>query len=366
MSSVRDLMTKIVITIDQHKTVFDAATLMSEKRISCIVIIDGKVPVGIVTERDLVRRVLAKNLSSNAKLSKVLSKPLTTIDPDSPVREAAKLMVKHRIRRLPVVRGNILIGIIVASDFTRHLSKESIPGEFLDAMTRYSPSTLTPILIVNLKGYNEVLGEKPIIFAEVAKKLCEKYRKVTILIAPPPPIFEKIAKITPSISQHIDPLEPSGITGYILPKEIMLLGGVGSLINHSERRIPCKDIEKNIELCRKYNLLSFVCAQDIEEVISIAKLNPNFIAIEPPELIGGKISVSKARPEIIKQSVDNVKRISSNTLVLCGAGIKTREDVEKAIQLGAEGILVASGVVKTVDIEGAVEELIKGLLLKTR
>jgi triosephosphate isomerase len=192
--------------------------------------------------------------------------------------------------------------------------------------------------------------------------LSEKYRKVTILIAPPPPIFERIAKITPSISQHIDPLEPSGLTGYILPKEISLLGGVGSLINHSERRIPFCDIKKNIELCRKYRLVSFVCAKDVEEVESIARLNPDFIALEPPELIGGEISVSNAKPGIIKQAIESVKRISPKTIVLCGAGIKNREDVKKAIQLGAGGVLVASGVVKTENIEGTIEELIKGML----
>jgi len=220
----------------------------------------------------------------------------------------------------------------------------------------------TPVLIINLKEYDEVLGEKAIEFAKAAKNLFEKYKDVTILIAPPPPIFEKIAKITPCISQHIDPFEPNSHTGYILPKEIKLLKGAGSLINHSERRIPFEDIEKNIELCRKYNLVSFVCARDNEEVKKIAKLNPDFIAIEPPELIGGNVSVSTARPEIIKQAVDDVKGISPSTMVLCGAGVKTKEDVEKAIQLGARGVLVASGVVRAEDIEGAMEELIKGML----
>lgn len=220
----------------------------------------------------------------------------------------------------------------------------------------------TPILIVNLKEYEEVLGERAVEFAQIAKKLSSKYNNITILLAPPPPIFEKIAKITLSISQHIDPYEPNSHTGGILPKEIKLLGGVGSLINHSERRIPFENIQKDVELCRKYDLVSFVCAKDNEEAKAIAKLNPNFIAIEPPELIGGDISVSKAKPEIIKQCVDCVKEISLDTMVLCGAGIKTRQDVEEAIKLGAKGVLVASGVVKAENIEGAMEDLIEGML----
>src|SRR3990170_5025750 len=273
MPSVKDLITEFVITIDLHKPLLDAVTLMKEKRVGCLVVLDGDEPVGIITERDLVRRVLSERLPLEIKVSEVTSKPLITVDPDCPLSNAAKLMVKNKLRRLPVVKECKLVGIIVASDFARHLSKETVTEEVLDVLARYSPAALTPTLIVNLKGYDEVLGERPIRFAEVANFLSQKYKNVTILIAPPSPIFEKIAKITPSISQHIDPLEPSGRTGYILPKEIRLLGGIGSLINHSERRIPFEDIKKNIELCKKYHLVSFVCARDIEEVESIAKLN---------------------------------------------------------------------------------------------
>ena len=137
MPSVKDLMTKNVITIDLHKTVFDAAMLMSEKRIGCLVIMDGEVPLGIVTERDFVRRVVAKNLPSGAKVSEIMSKPLITVDPDSSLREAARLMIKNKIRRLPVVKENKLVGIIVVSDFARQISKKTITEEILEAMARY-------------------------------------------------------------------------------------------------------------------------------------------------------------------------------------------------------------------------------------
>ncbi len=366
MSSVKDLMTQFVITIPIHRTLLDAVRRMKERRVGCLVVVDGDKPVGIITERDFVRRVLTEKLSLETEVSEVMSKPLTTVGPDSTLGNAAQLMVKNKIRRLPVVKDGKLVGIIVASDFARHLSKEAIAEEdLLRVMSRYSPVSLTPILIVNLKGYDEVLGERPIRFAEVANSLSQKYKNVTILVAPPSPIFEKIAKITPSISQHIDPLEPSGTTGYILPKEIRLLGGIGSLINHSERRIPFEDIKKNITLCKKYHLVSFVCARDLEEAEAISNLHPDFIAIEPPELIGGDISVSKARPEIITKTVEVVRKTSKDTMVICGAGIKTRDDVEKAVQLGARGIIVASGIVKTENIEKSMEDLIKGLLVHT-
>jgi triosephosphate isomerase len=219
----------------------------------------------------------------------------------------------------------------------------------------------TPILIVNLKEYDEVLGERPMSFAIAAKKLSEKY-DVTILIAPPAPLVDNIAKVAMTISQHIDPFEPGAHTGAILAKEVKELGAVGSLINHSEKRIPHEDVKRCVDLCRKYDLVSIVCAQDNEEVMQLAKFKPNFIAIEPPMLIGGDISVSTARPEIIKKSVEDVKEIYSDIDVLCGAGVKTRIDVKRAIQFGAKGVLVASGVVKSPNIEKAMEELISGMV----
>ena len=130
-------MTKEVITIDMHQTVFDAAVLMNGKIVGSLVIMDGKEPVGIVTERDFVRRVIAKNLPLDTVLSEIMSKPLTTIDPDSPLRVAARLMLKNKVRRLPVIKEAKLVGIIVASDFARQLSKKTITEQILDAMARY-------------------------------------------------------------------------------------------------------------------------------------------------------------------------------------------------------------------------------------
>jgi len=218
-----------------------------------------------------------------------------------------------------------------------------------------------PILIINLKEYEEVLGDRPLDFAIAAKKLSEKH-DVTILIAPPAPLIDNIAKITLTISQHIDPYEPGAHTGALLAKEVKELGGIGSLINHSEKRIPHEDIKRCVGLCKKYDLVSVVCAKDNEEVKELAKLKPDFIAIEPPELIGGNISVSTAKPEIIKRSVNDVEEISPHTKVLCGAGIKKREDVKRAIVLGTSGVILASGVVKAENIEEAIEELITGML----
>lgn len=137
MPSVKDLMTKNGITIDLNKTVFDAAVLMSEKEIACLVIMDDKTPIGIVTERDFVRRVVSKKTPLDTKISEIMSKPIITVDPDSSLRDAARLMINSKIRRLPVVKENKLVGILVVSDFAQQLSKKTITEEIWEAMARY-------------------------------------------------------------------------------------------------------------------------------------------------------------------------------------------------------------------------------------
>lgn len=139
MPSVKDLMKKDVVTIDLHKTLLHAAMLMSEKRIGCLVIMEDDVPSGIVTERDFIRRALAKKLPLDVKISEIVSKPLITIDPKSSLKDAARLMLKNKIRRLPVVTEEKLVGIITVSDFAQHLSKKTITEQILDALTRYPP-----------------------------------------------------------------------------------------------------------------------------------------------------------------------------------------------------------------------------------
>ena len=136
MPTVKDLMTKNVVTIDANKTVVEAAALMSEKDIGDLIVMDDNTPVGIVTERDFVRRVLAEGKSTDSKVSEVMTSPLKVIDPEAPIKEAARRMVNKRIRRLPVIKDNKLVGIITAADFARHLSKKTLTDDILEAMGR--------------------------------------------------------------------------------------------------------------------------------------------------------------------------------------------------------------------------------------
>jgi CBS domain-containing protein len=137
MPIVKDFMTTNVITIDVQGTALEAAKLMHQQDVGDLVVMEGNVPKGIVTERDLVRRVMAQKKPPDTKISEIMSDPLITIEEESSIRDAARKMVKYKIRRLPVTKKNVLVGIIATSDFARHLSKKTLSEEILDAMSRY-------------------------------------------------------------------------------------------------------------------------------------------------------------------------------------------------------------------------------------
>jgi CBS domain-containing protein len=136
MPTVKDIMTKNVVTINADKTVAEAAVLMSQNDVGDLVIMEGNTPVGIVTERDFVRRVLAEGKSVKTKISEVMTSPLRVIDPEAPIKEAARRMVNKGIRRLPVIKDNKLVGILTAADFARHLGKKTLTDDILEAMGR--------------------------------------------------------------------------------------------------------------------------------------------------------------------------------------------------------------------------------------
>jgi CBS domain-containing protein len=137
MAAVKDIMTEEVVTIGSDKTVFEAAELMSTKGLGCVIVIIKAFPVGIITERDIVRRIVAKRASLDVKVTEVMTKTLITVDPDTSLKEAARIMSTNKIRRLPVLKNNKLVGIVVASDFVRNVGKKTTTEEILDALGRY-------------------------------------------------------------------------------------------------------------------------------------------------------------------------------------------------------------------------------------
>jgi triosephosphate isomerase (TIM) len=202
-------------------------------------------------------------------------------------------------------------------------------------------------LVINLKNYNEISGDNSTKIVLDAKNASLSNHR-DIIIAPPPSSLLALSKIKiPIISQHVDDVALGATTGFIVPEIVKSYGAVGSIINHSEHKIKHSQIKNLVKRLRELDMISVVCADDLDEVKAVSGFSPDFLAIEPPELIGKGVAVSKANPSIVKNSVQVVKQISSTIKVLCGAGIVDKYDVEKALELGAEGILISSGVIKS-------------------
>jgi triosephosphate isomerase len=208
----------------------------------------------------------------------------------------------------------------------------------------------TPTIIVNFKTYLESTGARALELAKQAER-ASKETGACIVVVPQPMDLSKIASSVdiPVFAQHIDPIKPGSSTGHILAEAVKETGAVGTIINHSERQLRLIDIEATIRLCREKGLISCVCANNPSVSAAVAAMKPDITSMEPPELIGSGISVSKAKPEIISDTVRLVQKIEPNMTVLCGAGITTAEDVSKALDLGTRGVLVASGIVKAKD-----------------
>jgi len=217
-------------------------------------------------------------------------------------------------------------------------------------------------IILNFKTYEGTTGEKALKLAKVCNEVA-KETKADIIVIPQPADIYRISQEVgiPVYAQHIDNIKFGSNTGHILPESAKASGAKGSLINHSEMRLKLADIEANIKKLRELGMVSIVCTNNVETTKAAAALSPDFVAIEPPELIGTGISVSKAQPEIIQGSVDEVKKINPDVGVLCGAGISTGEDVKKAMELGTCGVLLASGVIKAKDPKAVLMDLAKGL-----
>jgi triosephosphate isomerase (TIM) len=214
-------------------------------------------------------------------------------------------------------------------------------------------------LIINFKNYDEVSGDGAVKLARAAQAVAKKL-KATIVLAPPQPALAHVAKNVkiPVICQHIDNEKVGSSTGYFVPEIAKSYGASGSLINHSEHRIEMKHIASLVGRLRGLHMTSIVCAREPWEVMEISAFQPDFIAIEPPELIGSGRAVSKENPAIITKSIEAA---GSRSKVICGAGITGKGDVAKAMELGSRGILVSSGIIKASPWAKKIAELAAGM-----
>jgi len=214
------------------------------------------------------------------------------------------------------------------------------------------------LILLNFKTYPEAAGRKALFLARKLEKIHST--KYQLVIAPSLPTLEEVAEGTSLTvySQHTDLAGLGPFTGKISAQELKKIGVKGTLLNHSERKIPFPILKKIMADCKKQKLVTVVCASSLGEAQEVARLGPDYLAYEPPELIGGNISVTKAKPEVIAKAVALVKKVSPKTKVLCGAGIQSQEDITKALQLGAKGVLIGHAVPKAKDPA----KFLKGLL----
>ena len=206
------------------------------------------------------------------------------------------------------------------------------------------------MILVNFKGYSESIGRKGLELARHIERASQE-TGVCLAVAPQYVDIRLIAEETklPVFSQHIDPVPPEKNTGAVVPESVYEAGAVGTLINHSERRLELATIDECIRRARRIGLVSLVCTNNPEVSLAAAALSPDIVAYEPPELIGTGVPVSKAQPEAVTSALNLVRRTAPFLPVLCGAGISTAEDVRIALELGTKGVLLASGVVKAKD-----------------
>ena len=208
----------------------------------------------------------------------------------------------------------------------------------------------TPIIIVNFKTYLEATGKRAVELAKQAEKV-SKETGAYIVVAPQCADICRVAEGVeiPVFAQHIDPIRPGSHTGKALAEAVKEAGAVGTLINHSERQMKLADIDAVVKTAAEKDLISCVCTSNPPISAAVAYLNPDIISIEPPELIGSGVAVSKAKPEEVTKTIQLVRKVNSEALLLCGAGISSGGDVAVALKLKTQGVLVASAIVKAKD-----------------
>lgn len=219
-----------------------------------------------------------------------------------------------------------------------------------------------PVLVVNFKNYRESLSEEGLQLARSIQAAALD-AKASVVIAPPPVMLSRVMAESrlPVFSQHVDPVRADNSTGFVTPLVLEVLGCAGSIVNHSEHRISIEQIRESVSLLSENSLLSLICARDAVEAGELASMEPDFIAVEPPELIGSGRAVSKVSPDVVRDSVAAIGRASPRTVPLCGAGIVDGADVVAALGLGARGALVSSSIVRNANPYEKTLELLNSL-----
>ena len=216
-----------------------------------------------------------------------------------------------------------------------------------------------PVLVVNFKAYESAFGSKA---REIARAASRYEGSTRIILAVPALVALDVARIHGDVYlQHVDRRGYGAFTGFIPVEAVAVEGLKGFLVNHSEHKILYRLLGELVEAARSLGVEVLACADTPGEAAGIAYLGPDMVALEPPELIGTGIPVSKAAPEVITRGVDAVKTVNPDVIVLAGAGINGGGDAVRALELGARGVLVASAVMKARDPASKIHELAEAM-----
>lgn len=229
-------------------------------------------------------------------------------------------------------------------------------------MLERGPRFDEPLIVINYKVYPQALGKGAVDLTKRLEAAASSFPDATVAVCPSHPDLAPVAQATelPVLAQGVDGSQPGSGTGKVLPESLNDLGVQGSLINHAENQVPFEAASQAVQRLTELEMVSIVCAADEQATQDLAGLQPSYVAMEPPALIGGETSVTTADPGIIEASVAAARKVDAEARVLCGAGVKTGEDVAAALQLGTRGVLVASGVVKADDPGAALAGLLEG------
>ncbi len=215
-----------------------------------------------------------------------------------------------------------------------------------------------PAIVVNVKTYPETTGQGVVRLAASARRVAEESGAGVALAVQASDVRLLRGSGVPVYAQHFAPRVPGAHTGEVLAHALADAGAVGSLINHAEHRLTLAEIEACVRECKERRWTSVLCTNNVATSAAAAALGPTYVAVEPPELIGGDVSVTSADPRVVSDSAAAVRRVDAKVRLLCGAGVKNGQDVATAIELGADGVLLASGVAKAKDPEAALRDLV--------
>jgi len=217
------------------------------------------------------------------------------------------------------------------------------------------------MIFVNFKTYEKGSGLNAVSLVRIIREVSRHYQIKII------PVVQAIdaEMIVDSTDlevwiQHVDPISYGAHTGWVLPEQAVRIGIKGAFLNHSEHKFEDWEmLRKACARCKEVDLETLIFSGDPGEFEKVAELKPTYGAYEPPELVGSTdISVAGAKPDVVAEvsAIANEKGIP----LIVGAGIHSKEDVRKSLELGAIGVALATDVVKALDPEKELIKLVEG------